>query len=131
MDATIISGMNKPYPLDSSAIKKIDVSGAFITPDITPDIPTSVNDTIERFHPKSRLQLIANVAPINAPMKSDGANVPPIPPAAVVADIAITLKNIIATRKSINAQSSYLKSKNSELSNSLIGSPCISAVILS
>ena len=75
----------------------MEVKGAFITPDITPDIPTNVNAAIETSQSKQMLQKIAIAAPVNAPTKSDGANVPPTPPAALVVAIAITLKNITAT----------------------------------
>ena len=72
-------------------MRKIEVSGAFITPDMTPAMPTSVNETTETSHWKSMLQTSASVAPVNAPTNSDGAKVPPTPPAALVEAMAITL----------------------------------------
>ena len=86
-------------------MRKIEVSGAFITPAITPAMPTSVNDTSERCQPKMRLKIRAVTAPRKAPTKSDGANVPPTPPAAFVEAIATTLKNIVARMKRITTQS--------------------------
>ena len=76
-----------------------------MTPDMTPAMPTSVNDTSERCQPKARLHTRAVTAPRKAPTKSDGANVPPTPPAAFVEAMATTLKNMVATMKRITTQS--------------------------
>ena len=62
-------------------MRKIEVSGAFITPDITPAMPTSVNETTETSQSKNALHSRAIEAPVNAPTNSDGAKVPPTPPA--------------------------------------------------
>ena len=59
-------------------------------------MPTSVNEAIERCQPNSALKSSATMAPEKAPTKSDGAKVPPTPPAALVEDMATTLKNMIA-----------------------------------
>ena len=77
-------------------MRNIDVSGAFITPAMTPAMPTSVNDTTEMFQSRKVLHASATIAPIKAPTKSDGAKVPPTPPAAFVVAMAMTLKNITA-----------------------------------
>ncbi len=68
-------------------------------------MPTSVNDTSDTCQSKSALHVSASAAPVKAPTKSDGANVPPTPPAALVADMAMTLKNIVATTNRIATQS--------------------------
>ena len=81
------------------------MSGAFITPDMTPAMPTSVNETIDTSHPNSVLHTSASEAPVKAPTNSDGANVPPTPPAALVVDMAMTLKNIVAMTKRMITQS--------------------------
>ena len=86
-------------------MRKIEVSGAFITPDITPAMPTRVNETTETSQWKSMLQRSASVAPVKAPTNSDGAKVPPTPPAALVEAMAMTLKNIVAMMKRITTQS--------------------------
>ena len=86
-------------------MRKMEVSGAFITPAITPAMPTSVNETSETCQSKSRLQSSASSAPVKAPTKSDGAKVPPTPPAALVEAMAMTLKNIVAATKSSTTQS--------------------------
>ena len=103
-------------------MRKIEVSGAFITPDITPAMPTSVNEAIERCQPNSALKSSATMAPekaptksalhsraieapVNAPTNSDGAKVPPTPPAALVEAMAMTLKNIVAMTKRMTTQS--------------------------
>ena len=90
-------------------MRKIEVSGAFITPVITPAMPTSVNEAMGTFHPKRALQTSASDAPVKAPTKSDGAKVPPTPPAAFVVAMAITLKNIVAMTKRITTHSMWLK----------------------
>ena len=38
-------------------MRKIEVSGAFITPDMTPAMPTSVNETTEIYTPGYTLSL--------------------------------------------------------------------------
>ena len=38
---TIINGMNRLYPLVISAMRNVPVSGACITPDMTPAMPNS------------------------------------------------------------------------------------------
>ena len=86
-------------------MRKIEVSGAFMTPDMTPAMPTSVNETIDTSHPNSVLQTSASEAPVKAPTNSDGANVPPTPPAALVEAMAMTLKNIVAMTKRMTTQS--------------------------
>ena len=87
----------------------MEVSGAFITPDMTPAMPTSVNDTMGTSQWNSALQTSASVAPVNPPTNNDGANVPPTPPDAVVAAIATVLKSIVATMKRMTTQSMWLK----------------------
>ena len=82
-------------------MRKMEVSGAFITPAITPAIPTSVKEAIGTCQSNRALQISASAAPVKAPTKSEGANVPPTPPAALVVAMAITLKNIVATTKRI------------------------------
>jgi len=86
-------------------MRKIEVSGAFITPDITPAMPTSVNETTETSQSKNALHSRAIEAPVNAPTNSDGAKVPPTPPAALVEAMAMTLKNIVAMTKRMTTQS--------------------------
>ncbi len=39
MQDVIISGMKSSQPFDSSAMRKIEVRGAFMTPDMTPAMP--------------------------------------------------------------------------------------------
>ncbi len=86
-------------------MRKIEVSGAFITPAMTPAIPTNVNDTSGTSQWNKALQISATLAPVNPPTNSDGAKVPPTPPAALVEAMAMTLKNIEATMKRITTQS--------------------------
>ena len=62
-------------------------------------MPTNVKEAIGTSRSNNALQINANAAPVKAPTKSDGANVPPTPPAALVVAMAITLKNIVATTK--------------------------------
>ncbi len=80
-----------------------------MTPAMTPAIPTSVNDTSDTCQSNSALHVSARAAPVKAPTNSDGANVPPTPPAALVADMAMTLKNMIATTNRIATQSMLRK----------------------
>ena len=70
-------------------------------------------------------------APMNEPTNSDGAKVPPTPPAELVAAIATTLNSIVATTNRITTHSIELNLKNNELSNNECVSPLISAVIAS
>ena len=72
---------------------------------MTPAIPTSVNETIDTSQWNSALHASARVAPVKAPTNSDGANVPPMPPAALVDAMAITLKNMVATTKRMTTHS--------------------------
>ena len=84
MTLTIISGMNRWYPPVSSAIRKIPVSGACITPDIRPAIPTSAKFDSGTIKPHI-FMIRAVTNPTMAPMKSEGAKIPPTPPAPLVA----------------------------------------------
>lgn len=68
-------------------------------------MPTSVNETTDTSQWKSMLHTSARVAPVKAPTNSDGANVPPTPPAALVEAMAMTLKNIVAMMKRMTTQS--------------------------
>ena len=72
---------------------------------MTPAMPTSVNETIDTSQSKKALHSRAIDAPVNAPTNSDGANVPPTPPAALVEAMAMTLKNIVAMTKRMTTQS--------------------------
>ena len=68
-----------------------------------------MNETIDTSQSKKALHSRAIDAPVNAPTNSDGANVPPTPPAALVEAMAMTLKNIVAMTKSMTTQSMSLK----------------------
>ncbi len=72
---------------------------------MTPAMPTSVNETTDTSQSNSVLHTSASEAPVNAPTNSDGANVPPTPPAALVDAMAMTLKNIVAMTKRMTTQS--------------------------
>ena len=72
-------------------------------------MPTSVKDTIEMFQWNRMLQTRARDAPVKAPTNSDGAKVPPTPPAALVEAMAMTLKNIVAMTKRMTTQSMLRK----------------------
>ena len=61
-------------------------------------MPTSAKDMSGRFIPRNVLPVYATMTPIYAPTNSDGANVPPTPPAALVAAMATTFKNGVASR---------------------------------
>ena len=70
-------------------MRKTPVNGACITPDITPAIPNSVAFSTGKKGPNSyRFHRLPKRNPTKAPMNSDGANVPPHPPAPFVLAVA-------------------------------------------
>ena len=103
---TIISGIRSAYPPVISAIRKIAVIGACITPDIRPAIPTNAKLASGRESP-IRFTLLASMNPAIPPIINVGPNVPPTPPPAFVNDIENTL-NIITNAKKIGTVQTYL-----------------------
>ena len=96
---TIMSGRNMVYPPVSSAMRNTPVSGANITPDIRPAIPsrakfcTEISASGER-----RFMRVPNMNPVRQPRNRLGANIPPQPPPALVAVDANTLVRTINPR---------------------------------
>ena len=82
----------------SSAVRKIAISGACMTPAMTPAMPISEKFLSEMAVSKPRaLEQRANTKPVMAPTKSDGAKVPPTPPPPLVAEVAKALLAMMAT----------------------------------
>ena len=54
------------------------------------------------------LNVCANKNPVKAPVKSEGAIIPPFPPAPIVKEDAITLVSIIITTKMISNRSGLI-----------------------
>ena len=93
-----IKGIRRSYPPVMSAIRKIAVIGACMTPAISPAIPTSTkfcSGTV--IPPPMRLMVRDTTKPAIAPMNKVGPNVPPTPPPALVSDIENTFSR--STRK--------------------------------
>ena len=96
---TIMSGKNIEYPPVSSAIRKTPVSGACITPDIRPAIPSSAKFCTDILASgKKRNESSPKTNPAIQPKKRLGANIPPHPPPALVAVDAKTLAKTIRVR---------------------------------
>ncbi|CCX54237.1 unknown [Bacteroides sp. CAG:1060] len=92
-----ISGINSSYPPDISAIKKIAVIGACITPAIKAAIPTRTKFCSGTLNP-TRLKHLATMNPSMAPENSVGPNVPPTPPPEFVRVIATIFKKRIRVK---------------------------------
>ena len=88
-----------------------------------------MNDTTDTCQWKQALHTSATMAPMKAPTKSEGANVPPTPPEALVVAMAITLKNMMAVTYTMATHSIPLNLKKSELSNNAATLPCMSEVM--
>ena len=90
------------YPPVISAIRKIAVSGACITPAISPAIPTSTKFVSGKITAPHRLTVLATTKPNKPPIKSVGPKVPPTPPPALVKDIEKTfVRNTIRKNSGI------------------------------
>ena len=95
-----ISGIRSSYPPVMSAIRKIAVIGACMTPDIRPAMPTSTKFCSGTTGaPPMRLIVRETTNPASAPMKSVGPNVPPTPPPALVKDIEKTFRRRTTMKK--------------------------------
>ena len=92
-----IKGSSSSYPPVISAIRKIAVIGACMTPAISPAIPTITKFDSGRLAPQ-RLALRATMKPRIAPSKSVGPKVPPTPPPEFVSVILTTFSSSTATR---------------------------------
>src|SRR5690554_6057188 len=102
---TIIRGRNKSYPPVSSAIKKVPVRGACITPAITPAIPNREKFSCgkKRGRPMELYEK-ENKNPTKHPKNRVGAKIPPVPPAPLVALDANTLVSTISITKTMIPQ---------------------------
>ena len=81
----------------SSAIRKIPVSGACMTPAINPDIPAKAK--LASGTPKPIIFIKrAQTKPVIAPIKSEGAKIPPTPPPPLVATDAKILNSRMAAK---------------------------------
>ena len=125
---TIISGINKWYPPVSSAIRNIPVSGACITPDISPAIPTSAKLANGSWHPAA-LRSIATTYPLNAPTNNEGANIPPTPPPPLVATLAKILSITTILRYATSSHSVLHIDMSGLPNNVFCASPLISSVM--
>jgi hypothetical protein len=88
-----IRGIRSSYPPEISAIRKIAVIGACMTPAIRPAIPTRTkfcSGTEIPVAAKIRFIVLASTKPAIAPMNRVGPKVPPTPPPAFVKDIEKT-----------------------------------------
>jgi len=90
---TIINGTNNTYPPVISAIKNTAVKGILMTPDRTPAIPTTVKLIAFRSIMPVLFIVIDIKYPRNPPIKSEGAKIPPLPPAEIVIPVAYILTN--------------------------------------
>ena len=115
MVETIRRGRNKSYPPVNSAVRKIAINGACITPDITPAMPISAKFLIDKSNPKSLFNKKAKKNPDIHPTYNDGANVPPTPPPPFVADVANTFVRIIRPMK-MKINDDLLRQMESDLS---------------
>ena len=86
-----------------SAMRKIPVSGACITPAITPAIPSNVKFFSGIYVPIWYIfQRREKRNPLNAPTNNDGANVPPQPPPPLVAAVAKVFVKMTKAMKSMS-----------------------------
>lgn len=90
---TMMSGMNSWYPPVSSAMRKIPVSGACITPLMSPAIPIMAKffSCSVMFRQLFMFQILAKRNPEMHPRNRLGAKTPPHPPPPLVAVAANTL----------------------------------------
>ena len=95
--ATAINGIKRWYPPVSSAMRKMPVSGACMTPAIKPDIPAKAKLASGTPRPIIFIKR-AQIKPTIAPINSDGAKIPPTPPPPLVATEANILKNTMAAK---------------------------------
>ena len=73
MVEVIINGISSPYPPVISAIRKIPVSGACMTPAINPDIPTNVKLLSEKLKKGKPFNNLAKKYPTKPPVNNAGA----------------------------------------------------------
>ena len=105
--AVMISGMKSSYPPDISAMRKIAVIGACITPAISPAMPTRTkfcSGTVNDEPARMRFVTLARRKPAMAPTKSVGPKVPPTPPPALVYVMENTLRIRINAKKTGTSQ---------------------------
>ena len=86
-------------------MRKMAISGAFMMLPITPAMPARVKLMTDRSRPRKRLQKVIRMNPVTPPTKSEGANTPPIPPAAFVKAVAKGLSSSRASKKSSSVMS--------------------------
>ena len=77
------------------------ISGECSTPAINPAIPTRVKLAMGKSCIPATLTILAKLKPMAAPINSEGANTPPIPPPAKVKEVANTFKKPMASTKRI------------------------------
>ncbi len=77
------------------------VSGECITPAITPAIPARTKTPDDSSKDVVLVRTTYAKNPLKLPIRSEGANIPPIPPEPFVIAMAITLKNSTKTKKII------------------------------
>ena len=98
--AVRMRGIRSSYPPEISAIRKIAVIGACMTPAIRPDMPTRTKFCSGTTAPPPiRLMVLDTTNPAIAPINSVGPNVPPTPPPAFVKDMENTFRSRIIKKK--------------------------------
>ena len=113
-----ISGISSSYPPVISAIRKIAVRGACMTPDMSPAIPTRTKFCSGTTAPPPiRFIVLDTKNPAMAPMNRVGPNVPPTPPPALVNDMEKTFR-IRIRRKNIGMDHSLCMKNASMVSPS-------------
>ena len=76
-----------------------------MTPAMTPAMPMRVKFFCDSVSPRSRLLTTkAKRKPVSAPTNNEGANVPPTPPAPLVADVANAFISVMAPMNSTRNQ---------------------------
>src|SRR5690606_1447099 len=130
-DETIINGMNNSYPLVISAMRKIAVSGQYITPLNTPAIPARLKFPSGILNQPKELTNFEKKNPRYAPVKSEGAKLPPLPPELMVMAAARGFSSTIMPVKMINDALSLKSEKNLVLSSITVDVPFATSLTLS